>query len=62
MAATNSYYYKVLKISVAQMCRDVGWQGINVGACDVLTDLLSRYIHTLGKTASAFAEHGEQND
>ena len=39
---------------IAKLCHSLGWQGIQNEACDVLTDLMKRYILTLGKTTAAY--------
>ena len=44
---------------VARLCQPLGWQGIQNGACDVLADLMKRYIVTLGKNAAAYVANGK---
>ena len=58
--SSNSYYYAALKLSVARCCQNVGWHGIHSGSCDILTDLLSRYITTLGRTTAQYSNLGKQ--
>lgn len=47
---------------VAKLCLSVGWQGIQNGACDVLADLMKRYILALGKTTAAYVANGRSDN
>ena len=44
---------------VAKVCQPLGWQGMQNGACDVLADLLKRYVITLGRTTAAYVSNGK---
>lgn len=56
--SNDNFYYSVLKQSVARCCRSVGWHGVHNGSCDILTDLLGRYIMTIARTANGYANLG----
>ena len=58
MADGSNFYYAVLKQSVARCCQSVGWHGIHGSSCDILTDLLRRYIVALGRTTTEFGNLG----
>lgn len=50
--------HQVARQVVARLCQPLGWQGMQNGACDVLADLLRRYILSLGKTTAAYVANG----
>ena len=43
---------------VAKLCQTLGWQSMQNGACDVLADLLKRYVTSLGRTTAAYVANG----
>ena len=54
--ATNEYVYiycsKRLGASVvAQLCHSLGWHSMHSSACDVLVEILSRYMLTVARTS-----------
>ena len=50
--------HQVARQVVAKLCLPLGWQGMQNGACDVLADLMKRYIQTLGKNTAAYVANG----
>lgn len=50
--------HQVARQVIAKLCQPLGWQGIQNGACDVLADLMRRYILALGKTTAGYVANG----
>ncbi|XP_006813742.1 uncharacterized protein LOC100372715 [Saccoglossus kowalevskii] len=46
----------LLKVVVAQICQSLGWQAVQTTPCDLLTDILERYIGKLAETTHSYAE------
>ena len=49
---------KLLKPTVAQLLLPVGWHNITNTSVQVLVDVMRRYIESVGKITSGYAEHG----
>uniref|UniRef100_A0A671LLN0 Transcription initiation factor TFIID subunit 3 n=1 Tax=Sinocyclocheilus anshuiensis TaxID=1608454 RepID=A0A671LLN0_9TELE len=61
----ESYARSLLRVSVAQMCQAVGWDAVQLSACDLLSDVLERYLQQLARSChrySELCESGERRD
>ena len=56
---TEEATHQLARQAVAKLCQPLGWQGMGNGACDVLADLMKRYVLMLGRHTAAYASHGE---
>ncbi|KAM3924353.1 transcription initiation factor TFIID subunit 3 isoform 3-T3 [Leptodactylus fuscus] len=52
----ESYSRSLLRVSVAQICQALGWDSVQVTACDLLTDVLHRYLQQLCRGAHRYSE------
>ncbi|XP_066448186.1 transcription initiation factor TFIID subunit 3 isoform X1 [Eleutherodactylus coqui] len=52
----ESYSRSLLRVSVAQICQALGWDSVQVTACDLLTDVLHRYLQQLCRGARRYSE------
>lgn len=52
----ESYSRSLLRVSVAQICRALGWDSVQLGACHLLTDVLQRYLQQLGRGCHRYSE------
>ena len=55
---------EALRVAVAQICNNIGWNGIGNQSLDILMQLCTKYIKEIGKVTSAFANeynHSESN-
>ncbi|KAM5171246.1 transcription initiation factor TFIID subunit 3 isoform 2-T2 [Mantella aurantiaca] len=52
----ESYSRSLLRVSVAQICQALGWDAVQVTACDLLTDVLHRYLQQLCRGAHRYSE------
>ncbi|XP_066490291.1 transcription initiation factor TFIID subunit 3 isoform X2 [Tiliqua scincoides] len=52
----ESYSRCLLRVSVAQVCQALGWDSVQLSACDLLTDVLQRYLHSLGRGCRRYCE------
>ncbi|KAM9377567.1 transcription initiation factor TFIID subunit 3 isoform 2-T2 [Pholidichthys leucotaenia] len=52
----ESYARSLLRVSVAQICQALGWDAVQLTACDLLSDVLHRYIQQLAKTCHRYSE------
>ncbi|KAJ8261769.1 hypothetical protein GJAV_G00158200 [Gymnothorax javanicus] len=52
----ESYARSLLRISVAQICQALGWDAIQLTACDLLSDVLHRYIQQLARGCHRYSE------
>lgn len=50
------YSHQVLKICVAQLCQNLGWNSTQSTPLELLTDVLERYILEVGKVTHRYAE------
>ena len=46
---------------VAKLCQALGWHSMQNGACDILADLLRRYVTSLGRSAAGYVANGNQH-
>ncbi|XP_034292542.1 transcription initiation factor TFIID subunit 3 isoform X2 [Pantherophis guttatus] len=53
---SESYSRWLLRVSVAQVCQALGWDSVQLSACDLLTDVLQRYLHSLGRGCRRYCE------
>ncbi|XP_023370832.1 transcription initiation factor TFIID subunit 3-like [Otolemur garnettii] len=55
----DNYARSLLRVSVAQICQVLGWDSVQLSACDLLTDVLERYLQQLGRGCHRSSElHG----
>ncbi|ROL50141.1 Transcription initiation factor TFIID subunit 3 [Anabarilius grahami] len=52
----ESYARSLLRVSVAQMCQAVGWDAVQLSACDLLSDVLERYVQQLARSCHRYSE------
>ncbi|XP_062990759.1 transcription initiation factor TFIID subunit 3 isoform X2 [Elgaria multicarinata webbii] len=52
----ESYSRWLLRVSVAQVCQALGWDSVQLSACDLLTDVLQRYLQSLGRGCRRYCE------
>ncbi|XP_035498975.2 transcription initiation factor TFIID subunit 3 [Scophthalmus maximus] len=52
----ESYARSLLRVSVAQICQALGWDAVQLTACDLLSDVLHRYIQQLAKVCHRYTE------
>ncbi|KAI3420481.1 BTP domain-containing protein [Psidium guajava] len=45
----------VIKIAVSQVCKSVGFKSVQLYTLDILTDVAIRYLHSIAKSAAAYA-------
>ncbi|XP_059148601.1 transcription initiation factor TFIID subunit 3-like [Physella acuta] len=53
---SKKYSRSLLRISVAQICQNLGWHSAQSSSLEVLTDVLERYLLQLGGTCHRYAE------
>ncbi|XP_056137634.1 transcription initiation factor TFIID subunit 3 [Lampris incognitus] len=52
----ESYARSLLRVSVAQICQALGWDSVQLTACDLLSDVLHRYIQQLARGCHRYSE------
>lgn len=52
----ESYARSLLRVSVAQICQALGWDAVQLTACDLLSDVLHRYIQQLARACHRYSE------
>uniref|UniRef100_A0A8C6T5T9 Transcription initiation factor TFIID subunit 3 n=1 Tax=Neogobius melanostomus TaxID=47308 RepID=A0A8C6T5T9_9GOBI len=52
----ESYARSLLRVSVAQICQALGWDAVQLTACDLLSDVLHRYIQQLARVCHRYSE------
>ncbi|XP_004069581.1 transcription initiation factor TFIID subunit 3 [Oryzias latipes] len=52
----ESYARSLLRVSVAQICQALGWDAVQLTACDLLSDVLQRYIQQLARVCHRYSE------
>ena len=50
------YSRSLLRVVIAQLCRQLGWNAIQSSPLELLTNILERYIRQLGCQAHRFSE------
>ena len=53
----EGYCRGLIKIAMAQICQELGWNAIHSTPCDLMTDILKRYIQQLATISHQYAEH-----
>ncbi|XP_072097019.1 transcription initiation factor TFIID subunit 3 [Mobula birostris] len=52
----ESYGRALLRVAVAQICQALGWDSVQLTACDILTDVLNRYMEQLSHGCHRYSE------
>ncbi|XP_058502057.1 transcription initiation factor TFIID subunit 3 isoform X1 [Solea solea] len=52
----ESYARSLLRVSVAQICQALGWDAVQLTACDLLSDVLQRYILQMARVCHRYTE------
>ncbi|XP_029010223.1 transcription initiation factor TFIID subunit 3 [Betta splendens] len=52
----ESYARSLLRVSVAQICQALGWDAVQLTACDLLSDVLHRYIQQLARVCHRYSD------
>ncbi|XP_059917616.1 transcription initiation factor TFIID subunit 3 [Gadus macrocephalus] len=52
----ESYARSLLRVSVAQICAALGWDAVQLTACDLLADVLHRYLQQLSRGCHRYSE------
>ncbi|ESO88898.1 hypothetical protein LOTGIDRAFT_125487 [Lottia gigantea] len=52
----SEYCRSVLRISVAQICQNLGWNSTQTTPLELLTDVLERYVFELGNVSHRYCE------
>ncbi|KAI8504256.1 transcription initiation factor TFIID subunit 3 [Branchiostoma belcheri] len=47
---------RLLRVCVAQICQTLGWHAVQTTPCEVLTDILHRYLEQVSRTAHRYSE------
>lgn len=56
MASSSDYCRSILRVSVAQICQNLGWNATQTSTLELLTDVLERYLLELGKVSHRYCE------
>lgn len=56
MASSQDYSRSVLRVSVAQICQNLGWNATQTSPLELLTDVLERYLEEIGKVCHRYSE------
>lgn len=51
----DNYSRSLLKVSIAQICQGLGWHAMQSTPCDIMVDVLQRYIEKVGRVSSQYA-------
>jgi len=54
---SDAFVRALSKVVVAQLCKEMGFAGIQQSACEALVDILQKYIEQLGMTSHSYSEH-----
>lgn len=57
----EDFIRQTLRISVAQICDNIGWHSITDSSMQIMTDILHHYISDLAITSKKYAEHAYSN-
>lgn len=55
----DNFSQSVVRLVVAQICKNVGWDSINSSALEVLVDFVERHIANIGRGSRRYAEQCE---
>ncbi|XP_033647960.1 transcription initiation factor TFIID subunit 3-like [Asterias rubens] len=58
----DEYCRSLLKVAVAQLCQGLGWHAVHTTPCDLLTDVLQRYLEHLARHSHRYAEQYGRTD
>ncbi|KAK7102595.1 transcription initiation factor TFIID subunit 3-like [Littorina saxatilis] len=56
MASTEEYSRSVLRVSVAQICQNLGWNATQTSPLELMTDVLERYLEEIAKISHRYSE------
>ena len=56
LVMSQEYSRSVLRVAIAQLCQNLGWQAIQSTPMELLTDILERYLFELGKFSHRYSE------
>ncbi|TSK13148.1 Transcription initiation factor TFIID subunit 3 [Bagarius yarrelli] len=52
----ESYARSLLRVAVAQLCQALGWDAVQLSACELLSDVLERYLQQLARGCHRFSD------
>lgn len=55
----DEFARRVLRVVVGKVCQPLGVHGMQTSVCETLTDVLKKYLLTLGRTTASFSVHGK---
>eukprot|EP00117_Sycon_ciliatum_P028592 scpid91907/ scgid22944/ len=55
--SVSEYSRRILRVTIAKLCEDIGWQAIESTALSVLVEVLEKYILSLGRRGHLWQEH-----
>lgn len=58
---SQNYSRNLMRISVAQICQNLGWNSAQSSSLEVLTDVLERYLTQLGGICHRYSEQCENH-
>jgi transcription initiation factor TFIID subunit 3 len=50
------YTHHILRVAVAQICQQLGWDAVNSTSLELITCILERYVYDLGQKSHRYAE------
>ncbi|KAK7490611.1 hypothetical protein BaRGS_00018214 [Batillaria attramentaria] len=56
MSSEKDYCRSILRVSVAQICQNLGWNATQSSTLELLTDVLERYLQEVGKVSHRYCE------
>ena len=57
--SASNYSRSILRVAIAQLCDEIGWQAVEGTALNILVDILEKYILSAGRSTKMWLEHGE---
>lgn len=55
MSGNDEFIHQLMKVSVAQICKETKWQGIRKSALECFADVARKYIEEVAFTAATYA-------
>lgn len=52
----ESYARSLMRVAVAQLCQALGWDAVQLSACELLSDVLERYLQQLARGCHRYSE------
>lgn len=49
------YARSALRVSVAQLCQALGWDSVQLSACELISDLLERFLLQLARSTHRYS-------